>query len=135
MWHLEFFQKFDLPGQLKGARTIFRGVESDEAARETSTRLQALLRSNDDEASEGLIRVLASCIPGKPCGSAACPICDRTTRVKFVTNASRRIARDKAADWSVVSIVHPRLGFRMNQLRQFDPKGFKDQVRRQIEAR
>jgi hypothetical protein len=44
MWHLEFFQKFDLPGQLK-ARTILRGAESDEAARDASIRLQALLRA------------------------------------------------------------------------------------------
>jgi hypothetical protein len=53
------------------------------------------------------------------------------TRVKFVTNACRRIAPDEA-DWSVVSIVSPRLGFRMNQLHKFNPRGFKDQVRRQI---
>jgi hypothetical protein len=133
MWHVEFFQKFDLPGQLK-ARTILRGVESDEAAREASIRLQALLGSNDDETSAGLIRVLAGCIPDKPCGSAACPLCEQRTRVKFVTNASRRIARDKAADWSILSIVSPRLGFRMNQLHQFCPREFKDQVRGQIEA-
>jgi hypothetical protein len=131
MWHIEFFQKFDLPGQLK-ARTILRGVESDEAARETSTRLQALLGTNYDEASTELIRVLASCIPDKPCGSAACPLCDRMTRVKFVANACRRIAPDEA-DWSVVSIVPPGLGFRMNQL-HFNPRGFKDQVCRHIEA-
>jgi hypothetical protein len=133
MWHVEFFQKFDLPGQLK-ARTILRGVESDEAARETSTRLQALLRSNDDQASAELIRVLASCTPGTPCSSAACPVCDLGIRVKFVANASRRIARDKAAGWSILSIVPPRLGFRMNQLHQFDPSQLKEQVRRQIEA-
>ena len=53
---------------------------------------------------------------------------------KFVANAARRIARNKAADWSVICIVPPGLGFRMNQLHQFDPRGFKDQVRGHIEA-
>jgi hypothetical protein len=53
--------------------------------------------------------------------------------VKFVGNSTRRIARDPA-DWSVVGIVHPGLGFRMNQLHQFDPREFKDQVRGHIEA-
>ena len=54
--------------------------------------------------------------------------------MKFVANASRRIARDKAADWSILSIVPPRLGFRMKQLHQFDPRQFTDHVRRHIEA-
>jgi hypothetical protein len=123
MWHVEFFQKFDLPGRL-GVRAILRSADSDEAARETSIRLQALLRSNDDEASNGLVRILAGCRPVKPCGSAACPVCDLRTRVKVVANACRRIAPDEA-DWSVVSIVHPGLGFRMNQLHKFNPRLFK----------
>jgi hypothetical protein len=74
MCHVEFFQKFDLPTVLK-ARTILRIVESNDAAREAGIRLQALLASNDDQASTELIRVLASCTPGTPCGSAACLIC------------------------------------------------------------
>jgi hypothetical protein len=44
MWHLEFFQSFDLPTQLK-ARTILRIVESNDAAREANIRLRALLRA------------------------------------------------------------------------------------------
>jgi hypothetical protein len=60
MWHVEFFQKLDLPQQLR-ARAILRGADSDRAARETSIRLQALLKSNGDEASAGLIRVLVGC--------------------------------------------------------------------------
>jgi hypothetical protein len=53
--------------------------------------------------------------------------------VKFVINACRRIGPDEA-DWSVVSIVDPCLGFRMNQLHKFNPRGFKDEVCRQIGA-
>ena len=132
MWHLEYFQRFDLPTQLK-ARVIVWSVDSDRAAREASIRLQALLASNDDQESAELIRVLANCTSGKPCGSSACPICDRTTRVKFVGNSTRRIARDPV-DWSVVCLVPPGLGFHMNQLHQFDPREFKDQVRGHIEA-
>jgi hypothetical protein len=55
------------------------------------------------------------------------------TRVKVVINACRRIAPDEA-DWSVVSIVDPCLGFRINQLHKFNPRDFNDQVRRQIEV-
>jgi hypothetical protein len=58
MWHVELFQKCDLPKQLN-ARTILRSVDSNNAARETSIRLQALLGLSDDQESAELIRVLA----------------------------------------------------------------------------
>lgn len=127
---LNFFAA-SIPGSIYDPRRVLSGFESFADAKERRTNLINILDGGGDDAC-AVAEILSECRIGVRCQSAACPVCLRRFRIWWCSNVAHHVYSASNARWSGISLVPPDLRYLPGQLHLFDPKIFKDRLRKQL---
>lgn len=112
-------------------RLYLQGFETFESAATAKARLASAL-ADGNAAQRTLSGRLMACHRDRRCRSAACHVCARRFRVWWTSTLARQIDISSQS-WFSVSIVPANLAYQRGELRSFDPKRFKDRLRKQLD--